>query len=61
MRMVALIVSAIFVVVGAIWVIQGAGIWGGTMMSGVSTWLWLGVGLLAVGLAGGVWFGLRGR
>ena len=37
--------------IGGVWVLQGAGILLGSFMTGQVVWLWIGLGLIVVGLA----------
>jgi hypothetical protein len=43
-------IAGILLLLGAIWTLQGAGVLGGSVMSGVRTWLVAGVICLVVGL-----------
>ena len=49
-RTVSLIIGAIAVLVGAVWIGQGSGFIKGSFMTGSSTWLAIGLLCLVVGL-----------
>ncbi|MEP7241032.1 MAG: hypothetical protein ABI697_09120 [Devosia sp.] len=49
MRRTGRIVGIIFVVVGLFWVLQGSNVIGGSVMSGQSLWLYVGIALAIVG------------
>ncbi len=44
---------------GILWTLQGANVVGGSVMTGQSFWLYVGVVLTIAGLAGLVWFNAR--
>jgi LPXTG-motif cell wall-anchored protein len=52
MKLIANVIAIIVLVFGALWLLQGANVIAGTGMSGQSQWLWVGLLLLVVGLAG---------
>jgi hypothetical protein len=43
-----LVVGAILLVVGIVWIFQGMGSLGGSFMSGNPVWAWVGVGAVAL-------------
>ena len=43
-------VAAVLIVVGAVWVLQGVGILGGSFMTGEAVWAVIGVACVAAGL-----------
>lgn len=47
--------AVIAVVVGAVWILQGADILGGSFMSGQSLWLYIGIAVLIAGIIGLWW------
>lgn len=49
MRMTGRILGVIFIVVGLVWVLQGSNVIGGSVMSGQSLWLYVGIFLAIVG------------
>jgi len=51
MRIGSLIVGAIAVLVGAVWILQGAGVLPGSFMTGQRMWLYIGIIVAIVGLA----------
>jgi len=58
--MVALVLSALMVVVGVLWTLQGLGILKGSSMTGVEFWAVVGPALAGFGLALGI-VALRSR
>lgn len=61
MKIVKTIVGIVLLLIGALWILQGANIVGGSVMSGQSQWLYVGI---VVGLAGAgllYWTHLRRR
>jgi hypothetical protein len=61
MRMTLNIIGGIALLLGAIWTLQGANIIGGSVMSGQSFWLYVGIAVLLVGAALLGWTNLRKR
>jgi uncharacterized membrane protein YidH (DUF202 family) len=61
MRIVASIIGIIMVVMGLVWTLQGANILGGSVMSGHTQWLYVGIAVVLVGLVLLYWFNIRGR
>jgi hypothetical protein len=51
MKILANVVAVLLVLAGAVWALQGANVIGGSMMSGQSLWLFVGIALVIVGLA----------
>jgi hypothetical protein len=60
MRIAGTIVSIILILLGGLWVGQGSNMIGGSVMSGQSQWLYIGIVVLIVGLAG-LWWTYRRR
>jgi hypothetical protein len=58
MRTALNIAAAIALLVGGLWILQGANIVGGSVMSGQSLWLYVGIALV-VGAAGLFWWANR--
>jgi hypothetical protein len=48
------VAAIIAVIVGAVWILQGANLLGGSFMSGQSLWLYIGI-VLAIAGAIGLW------
>lgn len=61
MRIFGSIVGVVLVLLGGLWTLQGSNVLGGSVMSGQSQWLYIGLVLLVVGLVALWWFNLRGR
>ena len=61
MKLVANIVGVLMVLIGALWTLQGSNVLGGSMMSGQSMWLWIGIVVLIAGLCVLYWYNLRKR
>ena len=51
MRIAGNVVGIILVLIGALWIAQGANLMPNTVMSGQSMWLWIGVVAAIAGLA----------
>ncbi|MBI4921674.1 MAG: hypothetical protein HY834_07980 [Devosia nanyangense] len=60
MRLAGIVVSVLLALLGGLWILQGSNIVGGSVMSGQSQWLWIGILVLIAGLAG-LWWTLRRR
>jgi len=50
MRLLLLILGVVLLLVGGLWILQGAGMLKGSFMSGQSRWLWIGIASAVVGL-----------
>lgn len=61
MKLVANIVGALMVLIGALWTLQGSNLLAGSAMSGQSMWLWIGIVVLVAGLGVLYWYNLRKR
>ena len=61
MKIVKTIVGVLLVLIGALWILQGANIVGGSVMSGQSQWLYIGIVVGLAGLALLYWTHLRRR
>ncbi len=59
MKILGSIVGAVLVLLGGLWTLQGSNVIGGSVMSGQSQWLYIGLVVLVVGLAVLWWFNLR--
>ncbi|MFD2053873.1 hypothetical protein ACFSQT_12485 [Mesorhizobium calcicola] len=55
MRLTKNLLALIVVAIGALWSLQGAGVIGGSFMTGQSQWLYVGLVTMLVGLVGLVW------
>lgn len=60
MRWVGIVVGVLLALLGALWLLQGIGVLGGSAMSGQSFWAAVGLVALVVGL-GLLYLGGRGR
>ncbi len=58
MRLAGIILGIVLVLLGGVWTLQGANILGGSVMSGQSQWLYIGIVVLAVGIFG-LWWARR--
>ncbi|MFZ0217629.1 MAG: hypothetical protein WAM30_16995 [Candidatus Dormiibacterota bacterium] len=58
MRRLALLPAAVFLIAGAVWVLQGVGLIKGSFMTGDRRWEAIGLVVFILGLLLG-WFGLR--
>ncbi|MEQ1900600.1 MAG: hypothetical protein ABL866_07685 [Devosia sp.] len=61
MRLAGNIVSVVLALFGLLWIAQGSNMMPNTVMSGQSQWLYIGIVVLIVGLAGLWWFNFRRR
>ncbi|MFN2543900.1 MAG: hypothetical protein ABR600_04905 [Actinomycetota bacterium] len=50
MRELLLVIGAALVLVGGIWILQGADVLKGSFMTGQSRWLWIGIGSVLGGV-----------
>ena len=53
------VASALAIVIGAVWILQGANVLGGSFMSGQPLWLYIGIVLLIGGVIGLWWANRR--
>ncbi len=60
MRIAGTIIGIILVLLGGLWILQGSNIIGGSVMSGQSQWLYVGIVLLIVGIVA-LWWTYRRR
>ena len=60
MRIAGTIVGIILILVGGLWIAQGSNMMAGSVMSGQTMWLWIGVVVLIVGVAA-LWWTYRRR
>lgn len=61
MKIVKTIAGIVLLLIGALWILQGANIVGGSVMSGQSQWLYIGIVVALAGLALLYWTHLRRR
>lgn len=61
MRIFGSIAGIVLVLLGGLWTLQGSNVLAGSVMSGQSQWLYIGLVVLIVGLAVLWWFTRRGR
>ena len=61
MRIFGSIVGVVLVLLGGLWVLQGANLMAGSVMSGQSQWLYIGIVVAIVGIVVLWWFNLRQR
>jgi hypothetical protein len=50
-RWLAIVLGILFVLVGAVWTLQGANLLGGSFMTGSRTWLVIGLVVIVAGVA----------
>lgn len=50
-RIIVTVIGVICILVGGLWILQGANIIGGSVMSGQSQWLIIGIAVAVIGLA----------
>lgn len=61
MKILGNIVGVVLVLLGGLWTLQGANVLAGSVMSGHSQWLYIGIVLLIVGLVLLYWTNMRVR
>ena len=61
MRLSGTIIGIVLILAGGVWALQGANVLGGSVMSGRSQWLYIGIVLVALGLIVLLWSNFRGR
>ena len=59
MKILGNIVGVVLLLMGAVWTLQGANVLAGSVMSGQSQWLYIGIALVVVGLVLLYWTNLR--
>jgi len=59
MKILGNIVGVVLLLVGALWTLQGANVLAGSVMSGQSQWLYIGIALIVAGLVVLYWTNLR--
>ena len=59
MRLAGTIVGIVLLLLGGVWSLQGANFLGGSVMSGPSQWLYIGLIMLAAGIAILLWSNFR--
>lgn len=55
MRIGGTIVGIVLILLGGLWIGQGSNLIGGSVMSGHSQWLWIGIVVVIVGIAALGW------
>ena len=60
MRIAGIIVGVILILLGVLWTLQGASVLVGSVMSGHSQWLYIGIVMIVVGVAA-LWWTLGRR
>ncbi|MDR7223512.1 hypothetical protein [Aminobacter aminovorans] len=61
MKLLPTIVAGLAVVVGIVWILQGAGLLGGSFMTGRTEWFWIGIVTVLAGCAAFLWLRRRSR
>ena len=61
MHILGSIIGIVMVLIGGLWTLQGSNVLAGSVMSGQSQWLYVGIIVAIVGFAVLWWFNLRGR
>lgn len=57
MKLIKFVLALIVLAVGLLWTLQGAGLVGGSFMTGERQWLYIGILAMLIGLAGLLWAG----
>jgi uncharacterized membrane protein HdeD (DUF308 family) len=55
MKLLQTIIPALAIVIGIVWILQGAGLIGGSFMTGRSEWFWIGIATVLAGCAAFLW------
>jgi hypothetical protein len=55
MRIAGIIVGIVLILLGGLWILQGGNFIAGSVMSGQTMWLWIGIVVLIVGLVALIW------
>jgi len=61
MRLSGTIIGIILVLIGAVWTLQGSNVIGGSVMSGQSHWLYIGIVVAIAGVILAIWSRTRRR
>jgi ABC-type nickel/cobalt efflux system permease component RcnA len=61
MKLFGTVAAILLSIVGVVWTLQGAGVIGGSFMTGSSRWLYVGIATLIVGLCALWWIFLTRR
>jgi len=61
MRLSGTIIGIILVLIGAVWTLQGSNVIGGSVMSGQSQWLYIGIVVAIAGVILAIWSRTRRR
>jgi hypothetical protein len=61
MRLAGTVIGIVLILLGGVWILQGSNVLGGSVMSGQSQWLYIGVVVLIAGIAALWWFNFRSR
>lgn len=61
MRLGGTIIGIVLILAGGLWALQGANVLGGSVMSGRSQWLYIGIVLLVLGVIVLLWSNFRDR
>lgn len=49
MKTIQMVIGALLLLVGGVWILQGMGLLTGSVMTGQSQWLYIGIGVVLVG------------
>ncbi|HWV00266.1 MAG TPA: hypothetical protein VN109_03805 [Devosia sp.] len=60
MRIAGTVIGIILILLGGVWILQGSNVIGGSVMSGQSQWLYIGIVVLIAGLVA-LWWTYRRR
>ncbi|MBA8907370.1 hypothetical protein [Aminobacter ciceronei] len=61
MKLLPNIVAGLAVVIGIVWILQGAGLLGGSFMTGRTEWFWIGIVTALAGCVAFLWLRRPGR
>jgi hypothetical protein len=61
MRLARIVIGIVLILAGSVWALQGANVFAGSVMSGHSQWLYIGIALAVIGVIVLLWPNFRRR
>lgn len=49
MKIIQMMIGGLLLLIGGVWILQGVGVLAGSVMTGQSLWLFIGIGVMLVG------------
>jgi LPXTG-motif cell wall-anchored protein len=50
MKTIQMLIGGLLLLVGGVWILQGVGVLAGSVMTGQSLWLYIGIGVMLIGV-----------